>query len=285
MAFDLDTSNPTNSYDVASYPANERAHRTAVSGLVGVEHSATEGRHKFGMGNSTARDAISTWVAGSIWFNTGTSPAKLQLYTGSAWVDVGTALDGALTTSALNAAFTLSQNASYLYWSAANSSEQSRIRFNSNSGDVIGIGQNNNQLVLYGASVSLKDKVGGTTLGTVWHSGNDGSGSGLDADTVRGSVPLASGDLDISGGNFTLKAKSSFSLHGNTASLPNNAITSVSFGRTFSTQPLVLISVEHVGAVLTGLVVVDGVTTTGFTAKNPNSQSVTIHWIAIGPLA
>lgn len=70
MAYDLDTSNPLDNSQVSLYPDNERTFRGEVSGLIGEEHSSTEGRHAFGIGNETARDAITTWQVGSIWFNT-----------------------------------------------------------------------------------------------------------------------------------------------------------------------------------------------------------------------
>jgi len=70
MAYDLDTSNPLDNAQASLYPANERTFRGELSGLFGEEHSNTEGVHKFGRGNEAARDAISTWVVGSIWFRT-----------------------------------------------------------------------------------------------------------------------------------------------------------------------------------------------------------------------
>lgn len=70
MAFDYDETNPLNDAQVSAYPANERAHRVATKGAIDVEHAATEGRHKFGRGATGARDAISTWVVGSVWINT-----------------------------------------------------------------------------------------------------------------------------------------------------------------------------------------------------------------------
>ena len=71
MAFDYDTSEPTNTRVVSTYPANARAFRVAVEGSALVEHDATaSGRHKFGIGTTAARDAITTWVVGGVWFNT-----------------------------------------------------------------------------------------------------------------------------------------------------------------------------------------------------------------------
>ena len=47
MAFDYDEINPTNDSYIADFPANERAHRTAVLGSVDTEHYAeTSGQHR-----------------------------------------------------------------------------------------------------------------------------------------------------------------------------------------------------------------------------------------------
>jgi len=78
LAFNFDTSNPTDTFLIPSYPQNERNHRQAVSDMLVVEHDISDGRHQFGVGDDAARDAITTWQIGSIWFNTGQSPAYLQ---------------------------------------------------------------------------------------------------------------------------------------------------------------------------------------------------------------
>ncbi len=78
MAFNFDTGNPTDSFLIPSYPANERSFRTDVKAMLEIEHDTVEGRHKFGTGNDAARDAITTWKIGSLWFNTGESPAYIQ---------------------------------------------------------------------------------------------------------------------------------------------------------------------------------------------------------------
>ena len=78
MPFDFDTSNPIDTYLIPSYPGNERAFRTAVAASVDIEHDHTTGRHAFGIGADAARDAITDWGVGSLWINTGESPAYLQ---------------------------------------------------------------------------------------------------------------------------------------------------------------------------------------------------------------
>lgn len=56
-----------------------------------------------------------------------------------------------------------------------------------------GVATTTNELILYHpATAAIKVRQAsktGPVIGTVWHSGNDGVGSGLDADRVRGAVP------------------------------------------------------------------------------------------------
>ena len=79
---DIDNTNPLDNAIVSQFPANERASRTATENIIDTEHSGAggtaSGRHKFGVGNDAARDAITDWEVGSIWFNTSSSPALLQ---------------------------------------------------------------------------------------------------------------------------------------------------------------------------------------------------------------
>ena len=81
MAFDYDETNPTDDYLIPSYPANERSHRVAVKSSVGVEHDTDTGRHKIGVGDDTARDAITNWVVGSLWLNDTSGNAYLERVT------------------------------------------------------------------------------------------------------------------------------------------------------------------------------------------------------------
>jgi hypothetical protein len=88
---------------VSQHPADERAMRDVVESSLAIEHdmgdaSATKGgRHKFGVGADAARDAITTWVVGSIWLNTKTTPVTVQRVVSIApvvWEDLsGGALD------------------------------------------------------------------------------------------------------------------------------------------------------------------------------------------------
>lgn len=91
MPLNFDETNPADDASIPAYPANERAFRAQVKTFVEVEHHSDEGRHAFGLGNSTARDAIVTWGNGSIFFRNDvvSGEVTLQRYTGSAWQDVG----------------------------------------------------------------------------------------------------------------------------------------------------------------------------------------------------
>lgn len=70
-----------------------------------------------------------------------------------------------------------------------------QIAFPAETGDKIklsgtkGIAVNTGKVTIYGASgdqVELRDGPAGSVIGTFWHSGNDGSSSGLDADLLDG---------------------------------------------------------------------------------------------------
>ena len=65
------------------------------------------------------------------------------------------------------------------------SSDKAYIQWNSNGNFYLVIQESGEQLLLGSGSSGLKFVEGGSTR-TVWHSGNDGSGSGLDADTTDG---------------------------------------------------------------------------------------------------
>lgn len=78
MPFDYGETSPGDNDFVNQHPADERATRSAVKNAIDVEHDQAEGVHKFGVGNDAARDLITTWVVGSFWLNTSTTPATLQ---------------------------------------------------------------------------------------------------------------------------------------------------------------------------------------------------------------
>lgn len=92
MAWDKDL--PNGSANIAQGDNAIRANNAAIESALGQEHEfstggTNAGRHKFGSGNNAARDAITTWVAGSIWFNTEVRSGSIcvQRYSGSAWVN------------------------------------------------------------------------------------------------------------------------------------------------------------------------------------------------------
>lgn len=89
MSFDWDVANPDDNDVVAGHPTNERAFRTNARGAVDVEHDAEEGRHTFGRDDHTARDAITTWADGAVWWSTEqvSGQTLLQLYNGTSWLE------------------------------------------------------------------------------------------------------------------------------------------------------------------------------------------------------
>lgn len=63
---------PADNDIVSQFPAAERAFRDIVEDWLNTEHG-TSGHHKFMTGTTAARDAITDWEVGSVWFNTTTS--------------------------------------------------------------------------------------------------------------------------------------------------------------------------------------------------------------------
>lgn len=97
MPFNVDSPNPADDAIVSQFPANERSSRTNIEDWMNFEHSKTTGRHKIPTGNTTARDAITEWTVGSMWFNTTASPGVLQIVVSTGpfvWADVVTIPSG-----------------------------------------------------------------------------------------------------------------------------------------------------------------------------------------------
>lgn len=96
MPFDFDTTSPADSSDISLFPNNERNVRIAIDAWTDVEHTTVEGRHRFGVGTESARDAIpdADWVTGSVWYATDVVPGHYvaQVLDGAApanWQNVG----------------------------------------------------------------------------------------------------------------------------------------------------------------------------------------------------
>lgn len=93
MAWDKNL--PAGGNDIALGDDAIRANNAAIETAVGREHEfstggTNSGRHAFLTGNNATRDAISNWVAGSIYFNTEVRSGAIcmQRYSGTAWVDL-----------------------------------------------------------------------------------------------------------------------------------------------------------------------------------------------------
>lgn len=89
MPFGYDESSPADTGSIPAFPANERAFRATVKSAIGVEHDDASGRHTFGYGDATARDAITDWADGAVWFLEEGSSYKQQMYETllGGWVD------------------------------------------------------------------------------------------------------------------------------------------------------------------------------------------------------
>lgn len=93
MAWDKDL--PNGSVNIAQGDNAIRDNNTAIETALGQEHEfstggTNAGRHKFVSGNTAARDAITTWVDGSVFFNTEVRSGAIciQRYNGSSWVNL-----------------------------------------------------------------------------------------------------------------------------------------------------------------------------------------------------
>lgn len=82
--FSIATATPASTDNLSSYPAAETGFREMIVSALAREHDFLDalqnfsGHHKFGVGSSASRDAITDWVVGSIWFNTDATATQLQ---------------------------------------------------------------------------------------------------------------------------------------------------------------------------------------------------------------
>jgi hypothetical protein len=102
--FDILQGKPADTDIVSQHPADERQMRDRIESAMAVEHdmgdasTAKGARHKFGVGNTTTRNAITDWVVGSFWINSTTVPAVLE-YVKSLGPTVWEALSAILATT------------------------------------------------------------------------------------------------------------------------------------------------------------------------------------------
>jgi hypothetical protein len=86
---------PSGSADIAAGDNAIRDNNQALETAIGTEHEfstggTNAGRHKFAKGTTAAREAITTWAEGSIYFNTSPISGEivLQRYNGTTWEDI-----------------------------------------------------------------------------------------------------------------------------------------------------------------------------------------------------
>jgi len=97
---DIDKANPLDAATISGFPSNERDSRAAIETILDLEHdgdgTTATGRHKFGRGSVTARDAITDWETGSVWINSDTTPNGWQVNVGTqaapSWITIGAAV-------------------------------------------------------------------------------------------------------------------------------------------------------------------------------------------------
>lgn len=107
--FAINEAIPADSDNVSAHPTGARAFRDIIESAMAVEHdmktAGSTARHKFGVGNNAARDAITDWVVGSLWINNTASPATLQRVVSVGpvvWEDVKGSTSGVALLAAAN---------------------------------------------------------------------------------------------------------------------------------------------------------------------------------------
>ncbi len=212
--FDILEAKPADADIVSQHPADERSMRDILESWMNIDHDSATGHHKFGVGNDAARDAITDWVVGSLWFNTSTTPATLERVVSvgpvvweiaKAGLDIvagdarylqlsGGTVTGVVTLSSAFPDFRLRDTNI-----AAESGGLFRFIADANSflvqENTAVAGDFSTNETVFRASKSLLTYKGGA----IWHAGNDGAASGLDADLLDGSQ----GSVYLAFGNFT----------------------------------------------------------------------------------
>ncbi len=78
--FQIATATPAPTDNLSSYPAAETTFREMLVSALAREHDFLDalqnfsGHHKFGVGTTASRNAITDWPVGAIWINTDSTP-------------------------------------------------------------------------------------------------------------------------------------------------------------------------------------------------------------------
>lgn len=163
-----------------------RDDKAAMLERLTVEHDfptasgAGSGRHKFPFGTTAARPT--DVVAGTVYYNT-QIPA-VEIWNGSAWVQISSAADATklpLAGGTMSGAIVMPNNT---YYQGKEIGGTVRSLLGVTSANLVQIGAT--QLPLRPFSSESLQWWDGSTNHTIWDEDNDGTGSGLDADKVRG---------------------------------------------------------------------------------------------------
>ncbi len=200
MAFDYDETNPLDSSYIADFPADERAHRVAVLGSVSVDHDAADtGKHNKVTLIPLGTDPSLSSTSGFLYtkeiatitelFYRDEGGQVIQLTDdGSASPDkvaiAGDAMTGDLD---MQAADLLADNDRGLRGEVvATGTYHSLARLNTDDDAEFGDQAVPAVIQVLDANSLSADYPGSGGAKEVWHAGNDGDGSGCDADTVDG---------------------------------------------------------------------------------------------------
>lgn len=78
MAFNLDTTDPTDISIGSAFPANERAFRGQVQGYLGTEHDINTGYHAFQLLSTTSKNALTTPPTGMLVYDSTLSQGQIN---------------------------------------------------------------------------------------------------------------------------------------------------------------------------------------------------------------
>lgn len=83
MAFDIDTTSPSDNQIISSFPASQRAVHTAIENIITAEHHEGTGWHTFQIGDKGDRDAVTDPQNGMLYLRNDIT--CLDRYLGAAW--------------------------------------------------------------------------------------------------------------------------------------------------------------------------------------------------------
>lgn len=288
MAFSQtwDETKPANADPMSSGDDEIRAFKIGVRERAEIEHdwpsagTGGTGRHKFPFGNTAGRPA--TPPTGAIYFNTQTG--NIEQWDGAAWTARGLISDASklpLAGGTLSGNLILNNNLSISIKDAGGVAQRALTR---TPGNQLQVGELGHTMVLQASTtpkIAAADVAGGLEQ-LLWHAGNDGSGSGLDADLLRGLAHIYA-DVKASAGYHFFSPLAGIFFQWGSNSVGSNTSSTVTLPIAYGTAHYQVIAnvrgdpsfeSNGVGGVPSGL--------SQLVLYNRSSLTYTISWISIG---